>query len=68
MDGGGVGEGGSVPGQGSIGESPATRGIGPGGIPMRKKVMPKKSKKIGGMKKGWEKSFGKFSSGGKHVH
>lgn len=54
-----------------VGESPATAGsfhsIGPGGIPMKKKVMPKKSPKKLRFKKGWEKSFGKYSSGGKHV-
>jgi len=47
-----------------VGESPSFHPI-IGGIPIKKKIMPKKQPKNLTMKKGWEKSFGKLSSGGK---
>lgn len=51
---------------GAVGESPAFHAIGPGGIPMKKKVWPKASPKKLKENKGWKKSFNKFaSSGGK---
>lgn len=49
-----------------VGEAPAsgpsTRGIGPGGIPMKKKVWPKASPRKLKENKGWKKSFNKFAS------
>jgi len=58
---------------GVVGESPATggsfHGIGPGGIAMKKKVMPKASPKKLTEKKGWKKSFEKYAgrAGGKKI-
>ena len=58
---------------GVVGESPATggsfRGIGPGGIAIKKKVMPKSNPKKLTEKKGWKKSFNIFKSaaGGKKI-
>ena len=56
-------------GMGTGGGSPVTRAIGPGGFPMRKKVMPKKSPKKLSVNKNWKRSFNKFatkmSAGGK---
>ena len=53
-------------GETGVGESPATIGgfhsIGPGGIPMKKKVYPKASPKKLTEKKTWKKSFNKFAS------
>lgn len=55
-------------GYGATGQtSPAMKGIGPGGIPIRKKVKPKS--KIGKLKENtnWKKSFAKFSTKGKKI-
>ena len=59
VEGTGVGE--------APGMAPSIRGIGPGGLPMKKKVMPKASPKKLTAKKGWAKSFQKFAgrAGGK---
>ena len=52
-------------GEMGVGEGPATAGsfhsIGPGGIPLKKRVMPKKSPGKLSMKKNWKQSFKKFS-------
>jgi hypothetical protein len=55
-------------GSGELGvsEAPATAGsfhsIGPGGLPLKKKVMPKASPKKLSANKNWKKSFSKFGS------
>jgi hypothetical protein len=58
--------GGEAAGVAGIGESPSMgpliRGMGPGGLPMKKKVMPKKSPKRLAENKHWKKSFSKFGS------
>jgi hypothetical protein len=54
-------------GETGVSESPGIRPIGPGGIPMKKKVMPKKSPKKLKLNKNWHESFGKFSTGGKRA-
>jgi len=50
-------------GEMGVGESPAgsPRGMGPGGLVLRKKLIPKKSPVKLVAKKGWKKSFGKYS-------
>jgi hypothetical protein len=54
---------------GAVGESPSFHAIGPGGIPIKKKVGPKASPKKLTEKKGWKKSFEKYAgrSGGKKI-
>ena len=58
-------------GETGVGESPATAGsfhsIGPGGIPLRKKVMPKKDPSKLAYNKNWKKSLNKFG-GAKLTH
>jgi hypothetical protein len=61
-----MGEPGAATGEGPN-MGPSVRGLGMGGIPMKKKVMPKASPKKLAEKTNWKSSFKKFSSkmGGK---
>lgn len=49
-------------GETGIGEAPSFHSIGPGGIPLKKKMFPKSSPKKLSFNKNWAKSFNKFAS------
>ena len=53
-------------GETGVGESPAGsptfHGIGPGGLPMKKKVWPKAAPKKLKQNKEWQKSFNKYGT------
>lgn len=54
--------GGEAAGVTGVGESPAFHAIGPGGIQLKKKVMPKRAPKKLTVKKHWKASFQKFAT------